>query len=75
MPEIDELVAAIWRVAVAFLVVAVLVIALVIKLVLFGAGAIIRGIIWLVQALLIGIGRAVVWLVFGVRRLYWRLRR
>ena len=50
-------------------------IALVIKLVLFGAGAIIRGIIWLVQALLIGIGRAVVWLVFGVRRLYWRLRR
>ena len=61
--------------AVVLIVVAVLVIALVIKLVLFGAGAIIRGIIGLVQALLIGIGRAVVWLVFGVRRLYWRLRR
>jgi hypothetical protein len=61
--------------AVVLIVVAVLVIALVIKLVLFGAGAIIRGIIWLVQSLLIGIGRAVVWLVFGVRRLYWRLRR
>ena len=61
--------------AVVLIVVAVLVIALVIKLGLFGAGAIIRGIIWLVQALLIGIGRAVVWLVFGVRRLYWRLRR
>lgn len=61
--------------AVVLIVVAVLVIALVIKLVLFGAGAIIRGSIWLVQTLLISIGRSIVWLVFGVRRLYWRLRR
>lgn len=61
--------------AVVLIVVAVLVIGLVIKLVLFGAGAIIRGVFWIVQVLLIGIGRAVVWLVFGVRRLYWRLRR
>lgn len=61
--------------AVVLIVVAVLVIALVIKLVLFGAGAIIRGVFWIVQVLLIGIGRAVVWLVFAVRRLYWRLRR
>lgn len=61
--------------AVVLIVLAVLVIGLVIKLALFGAGAIIRGIFWIVQVLLIGIGRAVVWLVFAVRRLYWRLRR
>lgn len=61
--------------AVVLIIVAVLVIVLVIKLALFGAGAIIRGVFWLVQWLLIGIGRAVVGIIFGVRRLYWRLRR
>ena len=60
---------------VVLIVVAVLVIALVIKLVFFGAGAIIRGIVWLVQWIIICIGRLLIWLAFGIRRLYWRLRR
>lgn len=61
--------------AVVLIVVAVLVIGLVIKLVLFGAGAIIRSVIWLIQWLVIGIGYLVIGLFRGVRRLYWRLRR
>ena len=61
--------------AVVFIVLAVLVIGLVIKLALFGAGAIIRGVIWLIQWLVIGIGYLVIGLFRGVRRLYWRLRR
>ncbi len=60
--------------AVVLIIVAVLVIALVIKLVFFGAGAIIRGVIWLIQWLIIGIGYLVIGLFRGVRRLYWRLR-
>ena len=61
--------------AVVLIVVAVLVIGLVIKLMLFGAGAIIRSVIWLIQWLVIGIGYLVIGLFRGVRRLYWRLRR
>ncbi len=61
--------------AVVLIVLAVLVIGLVIKLALFGAGAIIRGVIWLIQWLVIGIGYLVIGLFRGVRRLYWRLRR